>query len=148
MSALALYRAVTGLLEPLAPAILNGRAKRGKEDPARLKERLGHASLARPAGTLVWLHGVSVGESVSLLPLIDRIRAERPDIHLLVTSGTVTSARLLAFWGIIFATACFSLTLFLASAAFARKVPAANALQVGGLAMGIQLDYRDMPANL
>ena len=94
--ALALYRLGTGLFEPFAPMVLEGRAKKGKEDRARIGERLGRASVARPDGKLVWLHGVSVGETVSLLPLIERIRAERPDISMLVTSGTVTSAELLA----------------------------------------------------
>ncbi|HYG27553.1 MAG TPA: 3-deoxy-D-manno-octulosonic acid transferase [Caulobacteraceae bacterium] len=94
--ALSLYRAVTALAEPLAGGILRGRAGRGKEDAARIGERLGHASAPRPAGPLVWLHAASVGESVSLLPLIERLRAERPEVGVLVTSGTVTSAELLA----------------------------------------------------
>lgn len=93
---LALYGAATGLLEPFAPAILRGRARRGKEDPRRLGERLGRPSAPRPPRSLVWLHGVSVGETTSLLPLIAALRRRRPDLTLLVTSGTVTAADLLA----------------------------------------------------
>ena len=84
------------LAEPLAPAILAGRARRGKEDPARIAERLGRTSVARPEGPLVWIHAVSVGESLSHLPLVERFAEERPDLTLLVTSSTRTSAELLA----------------------------------------------------
>lgn len=94
--ALAGYRLLTGALEPLAPLVLKRRAGRGKEDPARIGERLGRASIPRPQSEVVWLHGVSVGESLSLLPLIEALARERPDLTLLVTSGTITSAEVLA----------------------------------------------------
>jgi len=90
------YRAAAGLISPLAGSVLKARARRGKEDAERLRERLGHASLDRPAGPLVWMHAVSVGESLSLLPLIGALRAERPHLAILVTSGTQASAEILA----------------------------------------------------
>lgn len=93
---LALYRAATTALEPFAPLLLSRRARAGKEDRARLHERLARPAIPRPDGRLVWLHGASVGESLSILPLVKRLRGERPDVAVLVTSGTVTSAELLA----------------------------------------------------
>ena len=92
--ALSFYRGFTTLLGPLAPALLNWRRRRGKEDPLRMAERMGYASLPRPEGPLVWLHGASVGEGVALLPLIERL-VER-GFHVLATTGTVTSAQILA----------------------------------------------------
>jgi len=94
--ALIVYRLLTRMLEPLAPRLLDARAKQGKEDPARVDERLGRASIVRPEGDLVWLHGVSVGETLSLLPLVERLCQKRPDLTVLVTSGTLTSSQLLA----------------------------------------------------
>jgi len=93
---LKLYALATAAVSPLAPALLRARVKRGKEDPARIGERLGRTTVARPAGGLVWMHGASVGESLSLLPLIEALDAERPDVGLLVTSGTRTSAAMMA----------------------------------------------------
>ena len=93
---LALYAVATGLLEPLARVLLRRRASAGKEAAGRLHERLGRPNAPRPDGPLVWLHGVSVGESLSLLPLIGALGTRRPDLRILVTSGTVTSAELLA----------------------------------------------------
>jgi len=93
---LALYGLATRLAEPIAPTLLRRRLARGKEDPARLGERLGHAGRPRPEGVLVWLHGASVGEALSLTSLVEALAAARPDVTLLVTSGTRTSAALMA----------------------------------------------------
>ncbi len=93
---LRLYGAATALAEPAAPWLLSRRAARGKEDPARIGERLGRTQVPRPEGQLVWIHAVSVGESLSHLPLVERLIEARPDLRLLVTSSTRTSGELLA----------------------------------------------------
>jgi len=79
---------------PLLPWLLRRRAARGKEDAARLRERQGFGA-ARPPGPLLWLHAASVGETLSLLPLMAALVARRPELHLLVTTGTVSSADML-----------------------------------------------------
>ncbi|MBS0273475.1 MAG: 3-deoxy-D-manno-octulosonic acid transferase [Proteobacteria bacterium] len=91
---LAAYRLATTALAPAVPFFLRQRALRGKEDTARLRERLGYASINRPEGRLIWIHGASVGESVAALPLVDAFLKSGNNV--LVTSGTVTSATLMA----------------------------------------------------
>ena len=71
------------------------RLDAGREDPDRFSERFGDASAPRPDGPLVWIHASSVGESLSMLSLIERLRRERPEIAILMTSGTVSSATIL-----------------------------------------------------
>lgn len=83
-------------ITPLLHRWLKRRAKRGKEDTARMGERFGHASQPRPEGTLIWLHAASVGEVQSMLTLVRKLLQQHPGAHMLITSGTVTSAALVA----------------------------------------------------
>ena len=91
---LTLWRGLTAALSPLSPLLLQQRAARGKEDRARRDERLGISKIARPEGRLVWVHGASVGESLAALPLVEKLLAD--GFNVLATSGTVTSATILA----------------------------------------------------
>jgi 3-deoxy-D-manno-octulosonic-acid transferase len=93
---LALYRTFSVLGAPLIGVYLWLRRIRGKEDPARFSERIGRPGRDCPDGPLVWVHAASVGESLSMLPLIGRLVGDRPGLNVLVTTGTVTSARMMA----------------------------------------------------
>jgi 3-deoxy-D-manno-octulosonic-acid transferase len=93
---LASYRAATTVLGLLAGAYLEDRARRGKEDPARLGERFGRYARARPSGALVWMHAASVGESGVALALIDAMATRDASLSFLLTTGTRTSAELVA----------------------------------------------------
>lgn len=93
---LALYLALSRRAGPGARWLLRRRVGAGKEDPARLGERMGVASLPRPEGRVAWFHAASVGEAASLLELLRRIEEGRPDLTCLVTTVTLTSARLMA----------------------------------------------------
>jgi 3-deoxy-D-manno-octulosonic-acid transferase len=91
-----LYRGLTHLAGPAVRRLLDRRALRGKEDAARRGERLGCPARPRPEGRLIWVHAASVGESLAVLPLVDRLLALDAACQVLVTTGTVTSADLMA----------------------------------------------------
>jgi 3-deoxy-D-manno-octulosonic-acid transferase len=88
------YRAATAVLEPAVLGLLYWRQRKGREDRTRLGERQGHPSRPRPNGHLIWVHGASIGETLSLLPVVERLTQR--GLSVLVTSGTRTSASLIA----------------------------------------------------
>ena len=91
---LRVYQKLSSVVVPLAPALIKRRLKQGKEDPARIGERRGMSRDIRPQGPLVWIHGASVGEVLAAAALIEKLHAL--NMRILVTSGTVTSAAIVA----------------------------------------------------
>src|SRR6478736_2959379 len=89
-----LYRAATAALAPAVLGLLYWRQRQGREDRTRRGERKGYPSRTRPTGHLVWVHGASIGETLSLLPVVERMTQR--GLTVLVTSGTKTSASLIA----------------------------------------------------
>jgi 3-deoxy-D-manno-octulosonic-acid transferase len=87
---LAGYRLAGRVASPALPFLLRRRAARGKEIAGRIGERRGEASLPRPAGPLVWCHAASVGETITVLPLVAAICAR--GVPVLLTTVTVTAA--------------------------------------------------------
>lgn len=96
MVLLFLYAVLTIVLSPFILVWILVRIFQKKEDLSRLNERFGWIRKPRPKGQLIWLHGASVGECLSMMPLIDEILRRDPQVHVMVTSGTKTSAKLMA----------------------------------------------------
>ncbi|SCY87965.1 3-deoxy-D-manno-octulosonic acid transferase [Microvirga guangxiensis] len=88
------YRTTTALLEPAVLGLLLWRQRKGREERSRLGERQGYPSRQRPKGHLIWVHGASIGETLSLLPVVERLTQR--GLAVLVTSGTRTSASLIS----------------------------------------------------
>ena len=89
------YRLATIICTPFIIFYLHRRKKIGKEDDKRINERFGLSTISRPPGRLIWLHAASVGEAISALELINKLLTEHLDTRLMMTTGTVSSAKLI-----------------------------------------------------
>jgi 3-deoxy-D-manno-octulosonic-acid transferase len=90
---LSLYQVLSAFFAPLSPLVLYCRRKWRQEEFNRTGERFGWPSLERPEGPLAWLHGASVGESLSLLPLIEKLAGR--GLNILLSTGTTSAAELI-----------------------------------------------------
>ena len=89
------YRFFTYLFYPFAPIYLYFRKVRKKEDPISYKEKLATIEISREEGFLIWFHVASVGEAMSILPLIESCMEEKKINKILLTSITLSSGKIL-----------------------------------------------------
>ena len=90
-----LYKFFTYLFYPFAPIYLHIRKLRNKEDSSRYKERLSKINKPRSEGILIWFHVASVGEAMSILPLIENFIQDQKINKILITSITLSSGKIL-----------------------------------------------------
>lgn len=83
------------IIQISAPFLILMRLKKGLESPVRYKERYGVTDIRRPQGDLIWFHGASVGESLSILPLIQKITEHSPATNFLLTTTTTAAQKVL-----------------------------------------------------
>jgi len=84
------------IIQISAPFLIFRRLKKGLENPARYKERYGVTDQRRPHGDFIWFHGASVGESLSILPLIQKITEHYPTTNFLLTTTTTAAQKVVS----------------------------------------------------
>ncbi|KAF6150390.1 hypothetical protein GIB67_034089 [Kingdonia uniflora] len=89
------YRAMTYALSPVLYLHLQWRRLQGLEHPQRWRERLGHPSLSRPPGPLIWFHAVSLGESMAAIPVIKHCIRQEPNFTILMTTTTTSAFKVI-----------------------------------------------------
>ena len=89
------YRILINLVLILSPIIILFRLIKKKEHPNRFLEKLGFPSKKRLSGKVIWFHGSSVGEIISVIPIIMKYDNDKSINKILVTSSTLSSANIL-----------------------------------------------------
>ena len=90
-----LYHTIILIIIILSPILLFYRILKNKEDKKRYKEKFGFSSKKRNRGKLIWFHGASVGEILSIVPLIKNYEKNKSISQILVTSSTLSSSKVI-----------------------------------------------------
>ena len=90
-----LYQIILSLLILISPILIIFRIYKGKEDKIRFIEKFSIPSKKRSKGKLIWFHGASVGEILSIIPLIENYEKDKLINQILVTSSTLSSSKVL-----------------------------------------------------
>ncbi len=89
-----IYRLLSNLIFILSPVIILIRLIKKKEHPTRFKEKYLFFSKKKVGKKLVWFHGASVGELMSVIPLIEKLEKDKQIDQILVTTNTLSSAKI------------------------------------------------------
>ena len=90
-----LYRLIINTILILSPIIIIFRILKNKEDPSRFIEKLGIFEKKSIKGKLIWFHGSSVGEILSIIPLVEKFEKNKNIKNILITSNTFSSSKVL-----------------------------------------------------
>ena len=92
---LIIYQLIISLLLIISPLIIFYRISKNKEDPKRFKEKFAIPSKKRVKGKLIWFHGASVGELLSIIPIIKNYEKDKKINQILITSSTLSSSKII-----------------------------------------------------
>ena len=90
-----IYKLITKLIRPFIVFYILIRISKGKEDRLRVTERYGTSDIERKDGKVIWFHAASIGESLSILPLLKKLNSDKSIDQIILTTGTLTSANIL-----------------------------------------------------